>query len=168
MALPTGFSDLSTAYNAAQYTIVHIIGFVVDAMTPSTTRTGDFMMTLKLLDVPLHEATYGSHGLQMRYFNKDRRQLPQVQQGDVVMLRSVKMSRFSGQPIAMSNYQTTSFPPPSSSPPSELRLHRHPTARPPHRSQHHTPRCSTQTGGYSTPLLPLHPVVACKQEPGQG
>jgi len=107
MALPTGFSDLSTAYNAAQYTIVHIIGFVVDAMTPSTTRTGDFMMTLKLLDVPLHEATYGSHGLQMRYFNKDRRQLPQVQQGDVVMLRSVKMSRFSGQPIAMSNYQTT-------------------------------------------------------------
>lgn len=115
MALPKGFSNLSTAYNAAQHTIVHIIGLVVDAMPPSKTRTGDYMMTLKLLDIPLHEATYGSHGLQMRYFNRDRRQLPQAHQGDVVMLRSVKMSRFSGQPIAISNYQTTTVVFPSAS-----------------------------------------------------
>lgn len=113
MALPKTFVDLATAYNSAPETFVNIIGIVVDLMPTTTTTSGQHMLTIKLLDRHLHDSIYGNQGLRIRFFRADRQSLPKVQKhGDVVLLRNIKMTSFSQQPMAISNYQTevTVFP----------------------------------------------------------
>ena len=107
MAPPKGFVDLSTAYGSPVDSFVTIIGTVVDVQNAAPTRSGQFMITFKLLDDVLRDAYHGSDGLKVRFFNSDIRALPQVQQcGDVVLLRNVKITMFSDQPVALSNFQT--------------------------------------------------------------
>lgn len=110
MAPPNGFLDLSAAYNATQNEFVSIIGVVVDLMTPTLTRSGEHMLSFKLLDERLRDSVYGSQGLLVRFFKKDLQSLPRVsQRGDVVLLRNIKVTSFNGQPIALSNYQTSTL-----------------------------------------------------------
>ena len=107
MALPKGYVDLTTAYNAAKGTFVNIIGTVVDIRPPVVTRSGEHMATFKLLDQSLKDATYGTDGLSMRFFKTDARLLPQVRSiGDVVLLRAVKVQPFLGQPMVISHFST--------------------------------------------------------------
>ena len=108
MELPKGFCDLSTAYNAPEGTFVNIIGVVVDLMGSTiAARTGQHMLTFKLLDQRLHESIFGSQGLRVRFFKNDKNALPRVRQnGDVVLLRNVKITSYSQQPMVLSNHQT--------------------------------------------------------------
>lgn len=111
--LPKGFVDLATAYTSSDGDFVNIIGVVVDRMEPTTTRTNDYTVMFKLLDQRLANWVTGSEGLTVRYFKKDPTQLPKVQNcGDVVLLRSVKITTITGQRIALVNLQTetTVFP----------------------------------------------------------
>lgn len=119
MAPPEGFDDLATAYGKPDNTFVSVMGVVMDTMAPVRTRTGDLTMTFKLLDKPLSRALTGSEGLTVRYFVKDATLLPKVKSvGDVVLLRNVKLTNFSGQRIALSNYQTGTVVFPSAGIPS--------------------------------------------------
>lgn len=107
MTTPKTFIDLSAAYKSPLNSFVNIIGTVVDIQKPTPTRTGEWMITFKLLDDQIQNALYGSEGLRVRFFNKDIKRIPPVRQhGDVVLLRNVKMTHFTGQPIALSNIQT--------------------------------------------------------------
>lgn len=106
MALPKGFIDLPAAYNAADGTLVNIIGVVVDLLPPRATQGTHHMFTFKLLDARLRDSVYGSSGLPVRFF-KDLRDMPRVQQhGDVVLLRNIKIVSIQQQPMAVSNVQT--------------------------------------------------------------
>lgn len=110
MAVPTGFVDLSAAYNAAPGTFVNIIGVVVDLMQPSTTRSNEWMLTFKLLDQRLRDAAYGAQGLTVRFFRADPKMLPKIGNiGDVVLLRRIKIQPFANQRMAISNFQTSAL-----------------------------------------------------------
>lgn len=108
MAPPTDFSDLSTAYNAPANSFLSVIGIVVDLQLPTTTKTGDWVVTFKLLDPRLRDAVYGSQGVTVRFFKKEHQHLPRVQNlGDIVLIRNIKAAPFNQQPVLLSNYQTT-------------------------------------------------------------
>jgi protection of telomeres protein 1 len=112
MALPKGFTDLATAFNSTTGAFVNIIGVVVDIMPLKTTSTGDLTMSFKLLDKHIQNSIYGSQGLSVRFFIKPNSQhlMPAVTgHGDVVLMRNAKMSKYAGQPVAMSNYQTNTM-----------------------------------------------------------
>lgn len=115
MAPPKGFVDLAAAYNATPGTVMNVIGVIVDLMPPSTTRSGEYMFTLKLLDVPLSESVHGSQGMTLRYFAKQQHLLPRANLGDVLLLRQAKMQPFSGQVMMVSNYRTTTVVYPAAS-----------------------------------------------------
>ncbi|KAK5698942.1 hypothetical protein LTR97_006591 [Elasticomyces elasticus] len=108
MAPPEGFFDLATAYKAALYSPVSIIGVVIDIMPPHrVAKTGHWMFTFKLLDQSLQESVYGSEGLKVRFFKENERSLPQIRDlGDVVLLRHLKMMEHRGVPVAMCNFAT--------------------------------------------------------------
>ena len=107
MEIPPGFVNLRTAYNSPRETFVNIIGIVVDIMPPMMTGKGQHMFTFKLLDPSLRDHAFGNDRLTVRFFKQDVQSLPRVRHhGDVVLLRNIKMVSFSGQPIALSNFQT--------------------------------------------------------------
>lgn len=104
---PKGFVDLSTAYSSSKNTFCSVIGVVVDVMPPTVTRTGEHMFSFTLLDPSIGDAATYTYGLKCRFFKKDPSQLPKVEQWDVVLIRNIKMSEFSAQPIALANWETT-------------------------------------------------------------
>ncbi|TKA29206.1 hypothetical protein B0A50_03716 [Salinomyces thailandicus] len=109
MALPPGFVDLATAYTAAVNTFVNIMGIVVDVMPPSMTKNNEHMFTFKLLDPAFRDSLPGNQlqGLTVRFFRSDPSKLPKIRDlGDAVLLRKVKMTKFSQQVLAISNFQT--------------------------------------------------------------
>jgi len=113
MALPPGFIDLHAAMNSPPDILVNIMGVVVDIMQATLTARAQWMFTLKILDRRLRDSAYGSDGLRVRFFRADPQALPQIRgNGDIVLLRSIKMSTFNGQIMAISNFQTeaTVFP----------------------------------------------------------
>ncbi|KAF2486297.1 hypothetical protein BDY17DRAFT_315178 [Neohortaea acidophila] len=113
MALPHPFIDLDKAYNSPIDTFVNIIGVVVDLMAPTQASSGQHLMTFKLLDPHLRDSALSKRGLPARWFCKEAGHLPKVRQvGDVVLIRNIKMTSWSQQPLALSNYQTevTVFP----------------------------------------------------------
>ncbi|KAF2216400.1 hypothetical protein CERZMDRAFT_93695 [Cercospora zeae-maydis SCOH1-5] len=104
---PKGFIDLAAAYKQPEGALVNIIGIVVDFMEPMQTKTGQSMLTFRLLDYRLSMAAEGSQGLTCRSFKKDADSLPRVRSiGDVVMLRNVKMATWEHQRIALTNWST--------------------------------------------------------------
>src|ERR1700761_5679913 len=119
MALPSGFVDLATAYTSSSNAFLNIIGVVVDIQSATQTRTGDYMITFKLLDEKLRDSFHGSQGLTVRSFKQDPNHLPPVRRcGDVVLLRNIKMSSFNQQILALSNFQTSALVFPSASIPA--------------------------------------------------
>ena len=110
--IPDTFVDLATAYRSPQQSMRNVIGIVVDLMAPTVTRTGDHMVTFKLMDPSIRDGVFddkGSqvNGLKVRFFRPDQNFLPQVkQQGDIMVLKNIKMSVFGQQPVAISNNQT--------------------------------------------------------------
>lgn len=113
MSPPIGFIDLPTAFISADGSFVNIMGIVNDLMPATITRTGQYMLTFKILDQRLNDSLHGSGGLKVRFFKHDLQSMPKVRQpGDVVLLRNVKIANFQQQPLALANWQTevTVFP----------------------------------------------------------
>jgi protection of telomeres protein 1 len=116
LTLPEGFTNLWSTYNSPQDSYVSVIGVVVDLQAPTTTRTGQYMVTFKLLDEQLYASSWGSQGLTVRFFKNELNRLPQVQRkGDVVLLRNIKVSHWNQQPMALAHHSTEAvvFPGPS-------------------------------------------------------
>lgn len=107
MEPPKSYISLKEAYNAPNNHFASIIGIVVDVQPPKVAQTGQHMFTFKLLDQALHESAYGTQGLTVRFFREVAATLPKVRTlGDVVLLRTIKMVKFNGQQIALSNNRT--------------------------------------------------------------
>ena len=101
--------DLSTAQDSANNSLRSIIGVVVDVLPPTITKTGDHMLTIKLLDPSLRDSV-DNNGLRLRFFRSDPRILPQTKQpGDIMLVRNIKMTRFLGQPLGISHHKTTAL-----------------------------------------------------------
>lgn len=106
-SLPKTFVELPAAYSSPVGTFVSIIGVVVDIQPPKQVSSGQWMFTFRLLDAALRDSLHGSQGLTARSFHADATKLPKVKDaGDVVLFRNVKMQSVSGQPVALTNWQT--------------------------------------------------------------
>ena len=83
---------------------VNIIGVVRDFLEPAKTRGTDWAITFTLHDPAWREGL----GLKVRIFQKAEDLLPRIQnQGDVVILRNVKLNDYNGQQIVLSNFAST-------------------------------------------------------------
>jgi protection of telomeres protein 1 len=111
--IPDKFVDLATAYRSPQQSMCNVIGIVVDLMAPTVTKKGDYMVTFKLMDLSMRDGLIDSNGsqvngLKVRFFRPQQKNLPQVkQQGDIMILKNIKMSVWDQQPVGISNYQTS-------------------------------------------------------------
>nr|POF13706.1 protection of telomeres protein 1 [Quercus suber] len=105
---PEGFCDLLTAFQSKKDTILNLIGVVVDYMPPMTARSGEFMLTVKLLDLKLRDNTSSKSGFPLRFFAAKQEWLPPIHSiGDVLLVIRVKSIPFNGSPMALSNkYET--------------------------------------------------------------
>lgn len=103
--VPSGFVDLFTASSRLN-TQVHIIGVVTDVMPPSRSRGTDWICTFSIAD-----STFGGdydQGLKIRFFKPTESELPKIQRnGDVIVLRGMKITQFSGTTMAISNRTST-------------------------------------------------------------
>ncbi|KAI0636607.1 hypothetical protein C8Q77DRAFT_1276525 [Trametes polyzona] len=70
----------------------HIMGVIGSSATISQTKTLEFMMRFSLYD----PTNYGSSGLGVTLFDKLRKGLPQVEVGDILMLRMIQIGHFNG------------------------------------------------------------------------
>ena len=101
--LPPTFVDLATAFSRPDVN-VNLMGVVVDHLAATQSRGLDFVNTFTLRD------PYWSNGLGLkcRCFNKKIDNLPAVgANGDVVLLRNVKVKDGKGQMMALSNPATS-------------------------------------------------------------
>ena len=98
-SVPPGFIDLYSASTRLN-TNVDIMGVVTDTLPANKTRGTDWTCTFSLADSTTFEQDLG---LKVRFFRPTERELPSITGiGDVIVLRSVKMSQFSGMSMAMS------------------------------------------------------------------
>lgn len=110
--IPQTFVDLATAYRSPVRSTHNVIGIVVDIMPPTVTRKGQHMVTFKLMDPSFDDGVFDDNGsqingLKIRFFRHKPEDLPQVkQQGDIMVLRSIRMEQFDQQKLGINHYQT--------------------------------------------------------------
>lgn len=101
---PNGFEELGSAAERPLETEFNAVGVVVDFLPPSKTRGPDHIITFTLTD---HSWSAGE-GLKCRFFGRTEDKIPNVSsKGDVVVLRSVRLKRFNGRLLALSNYNSS-------------------------------------------------------------
>lgn len=104
-AVPSGFVDLFAASSRLS-TQVDVIGVVTDIMPPSRSKGTDWICTFSIAD-----STFGGdydQGLKIRFFKPTESELPKIQgTGDVIVLRSMKITQWSGTTMAISNRHST-------------------------------------------------------------
>lgn len=108
---PAGYLDLGKAFNTTDGSFGNLIGTIVDVLPPIVNaKSGQHQFTFKLLDSKLRDSVYGSQGYTVRFWRNDANLLPKIKcKGDIVLLKNVKLTTFSGQPLALSNFQTTAL-----------------------------------------------------------
>ena len=100
---PLGFKTLDEVLHLKGES-VNIIGVVQDFLEPVRTRGTDWAITFTLHDPTWREGL----GLKVRIFQRTEDLLPRIQnQGDVVVLRKVKVNDYNGQQIVLSNFAST-------------------------------------------------------------
>lgn len=98
---PSGFVDISSV-TADSGREVNVIGVVVDLMQPSKSRGSDWMCTFAIAD----DRCDG--GLKVRFFKAMESELPKIQSiGDVVILRNLRITEWSGMIVGNSSNKTT-------------------------------------------------------------
>jgi hypothetical protein len=107
VAVPPKFIDLTTFYQTQGREVqCNVIGTCVDFLAATKSQGSDYTRKFVLHD-PTWSDTLGADGLNFRFFNKDLKGVPDIQdQGDVVLLRNVKMKDFNGW-IGISNRATS-------------------------------------------------------------
>lgn len=104
---PADFKDLAAAKSADNGSFVNVIGVVVDLLPTTQTRTGDYMLTFKLLDPKLRDAIHGNDGFKVRFFRKVAGDLPNVQVADVVLLRYIKVGIYGNETMLLAHAATS-------------------------------------------------------------
>ena len=100
LSLPPCFVDLTAVANGPFDSQLNTIGVVVDFLPATKTGGTDFTIKFTLHD---NSWTQGI-GLTVRFFQKQENQLPKIQnQGDVVILRNVKLKNYHGVHSLLSN-----------------------------------------------------------------
>jgi hypothetical protein len=115
--LPKDFVTIRQASEADIGTIVNVIGVVADLVrdplsqqAPKLSSRGEWMLTFKLLDQSLLATQDYDRGFTVRFFRRDQDSLPRVRNiGDVVLIKSIKMSNFAGQRLALSHFSTSTL-----------------------------------------------------------
>ncbi|KAL8865457.1 MAG: hypothetical protein Q9174_006875, partial [Haloplaca sp. 1 TL-2023] len=105
--VPSGFLPLS-ALSSHVDALVNVIGVVTDFLAPTKSRGRDYMSSFRLAD-----HTVFDDGAKVRFFKPMERELPPIQSnGDVLVLRNIKVMLFSGMAIGCSSHHTqwTLFP----------------------------------------------------------
>lgn len=97
---PAGFEELGSVVAKAIDTEICVIGVVSHFFPATKTRGTDYMITFTLTDPSVKGV-----GLKCRFYRPSEQALPSVSsQGDVVVLRSVRLKNFNGQLLALSNH----------------------------------------------------------------
>ncbi|KAL8999833.1 MAG: hypothetical protein Q9169_001373 [Polycauliona sp. 2 TL-2023] len=96
----TGFVPVSSLSSCANRE-VNVIGLVIDFLPAQRSRGTDWMCSFRLAD----EKTY-DEGFLIRYFKPSEAELPQVANGDVVILQRIKISQWSGMLVGISTWST--------------------------------------------------------------
>lgn len=98
---PFGFVDISSAM-AESGREVNVIAVVVDFLPPSKSRGSDWMCTFTIVDGRC------DGGLKVRLFKPMESELPRIQKiGDVVILRNLRITEWSGMFVGNSINNTT-------------------------------------------------------------
>ena len=158
--VPSGFLDLHHIHTSlgAEF---NVMGVVTDYLPPTRSRGTDWMSTFTIAD---HTSGYDD-GQKVKFFRPQESDLPLIQgTGDVVVLRNVKATNYSGTRIVLSSWRTTwaIFPQnaiPESSPSTQLKLDCvkqaktiYPTAA---EMQYAISLCNSRDRGlYSVPAIP--------------
>lgn len=100
LKIPSGFLDLTHVQEGGFDKQINAIGVVVDHVEAAKSRGTDY--TIKFT---LHDNAYTTGiGLPVRFFQKQESHLPRVQNnGDVVILRNVKLKLYGGDITLLSN-----------------------------------------------------------------
>lgn len=100
---PPGFVDLASAYSQKEKA-VNVIGVVVDHLPPAKSSGTDYVITFTIHDPSWTDGL----GLKFRFFQKAIEKLPAIESnGDVVLLRNVKIKNYRGGWTGISNSSTT-------------------------------------------------------------
>jgi protection of telomeres protein 1 len=104
MKPPQGFEELGSAAKKVLDSEFCAMGVVSDFLPASKTKGRDFMITFTLND----PSWCAGEGLKCRFFGRTQQTLPNISsKGDVVILRSVKLKNFNGQPMALSTFKSS-------------------------------------------------------------
>ena len=104
-AVPSGFIDLYTASSQPNREF-NITGVVTDVLPPSRSKGSDLIFTFSIAD-----STLGGdydQGLKVRFFKPTEDLFPKIKgTGDVVVLRNIKITQWSGMTMGISSRNTT-------------------------------------------------------------
>lgn len=103
--IPAGLMDLNTAMSRPS-TEVDVMGVVTDLLPPRRSNGTDWMCTFSIKDL-LYFGTYPD-GLKVRFFRPMESEMPAIRgTGDVVFLKNLRISIWSGMTIGISNLRTS-------------------------------------------------------------
>ena len=88
--LPPSFVDIDTAKKSTPYSVVSVIGRVVDALQPCHSRGSSYVSTFTIKDSEFNQDPW--FGFKIKYFNDQEASLPAPGVGDVVILRKIGVS----------------------------------------------------------------------------
>ncbi|KAG5291250.1 telomere-binding alpha subunit central domain-containing protein [Histoplasma capsulatum G186AR] len=97
-SLPRGFDDIQTV-KSKPGRVANVIAVVVDALPPKLSGGDSYTSTFTLKDHDFSGETW--NGLKIRYFQRCESDLPAPQQGDVVLLRQIKLRPYQGAVIGL-------------------------------------------------------------------
>jgi protection-of-telomeres protein 1 len=109
IAPPKGYIDLAAVYSTAKYSLVSVIGVVVDLQQAKKSTGTDLVMTFKLQDPRLRDDMCSVEGLKVRCFSPDQEGLPPIKaKGDIILLHNIRVSEFLNETllIALRHNQT--------------------------------------------------------------
>ena len=112
-SVPPNFIDLKTARERINYE-VNVMGVITDWLPPRLSRGSDWMCSFSISDSTCN--CYGDpqvDGLRVRFFRPTENEMPAIRgPGDVVLIRFLKITMWSGMTMGLSNKGTswTVFP----------------------------------------------------------
>src|SRR2546423_14826307 len=100
---PVGFVNLTTAYSQKDKAL-NVMGVVVDHLPAAKSGGTDFIITFTMHDPSWTDGL----GLKFSFFHKLRERLPAIgTNGDVVLLRTIKVNNYRSAWLGLSNSTAT-------------------------------------------------------------
>ena len=156
--IPEKFEDLRTVYGKSVSSHVNIIGVVTEFKSPYKTKGTDWSCICDIADQTLGNLGFaGQSGLSVRCFNLSASLLPAVHgPGDVVVLKSVKVSKYREMKIVLTTRDTRWVVIPLSSIPTQVPANIQQLQIPPVRSGRESFPLSKEMMAYAANLVNSH------------